>query len=156
MKKLKIYSKTAFSILTLLFLFTATNALAQSAKVVTMKGTDQLRFSVESIQATPGQKITVKLTNDSKFPAAAMSHNFVLLKQSVDAEAFDKASVMHAENGYIDPKLKDQIIAQTSMAAGGKTVEVTFNAPKKPGKYLYICTFPGHFGAGMKGTLTVK
>lgn len=156
MKKSKNYSKTALVMLSIFFLFISANVLAQSAKVVAIKGTDQLKFSVESIQATPGQKITVKLTNESKFPATAMSHNFVLLKESVDAEAFDKAGMKHADNGYMDPKLKDQIIAHTSMAGGGQTVEVTFNAPKKPGKYMYICTFPGHFGAGMKGILTVK
>lgn len=156
MKNLKNHSKTAFVMLSILFLFISANALAQSAKVVAMKGTDQLKFSVQNIQATPGQKITVKLTNDSKFPAAAMSHNFVLLKESTDVEAFDKAGLKHADNGYIDPKLKDQIIAHTGMAGGGQTVEVTFNAPKKPGKYMYICTFPGHYGGGMKGTLTVR
>ncbi|HZJ18918.1 MAG TPA: plastocyanin/azurin family copper-binding protein [Pricia sp.] len=121
-----------------------------------MKGTDQLRFSVEKIEAAPGQKITVKLSNDTKFPAVAMSHNFVLLKQSADAKAFDKASTQHADNGYLAPELEDQIIAHTGMAGGGETVEVTFNAPEKPGEYIYICTFPGHFAAGMKGTLTVK
>lgn len=156
MKKLTNYSKNTFTMLTIFFLFISANTLAQTAKVVAITGTDQLKFSVENIQATPGQKITVKLTNESKFPAAAMSHNFVLLKQSADPEAFDKAGMKHADNGYIDPKLKDQMIAHTGMAAGGKTVEVTFNAPTKPGKYLYICTFPGHFGAGMKGILTVK
>lgn len=156
MKNLKNHSKAAFTMLTIFFLFISVNAIAQNAKVVAIKGTDQLKFSVENIQATPGQKITVKLTNESKFPAASMSHNFVLLKESTDAEAFDRAGMKHADNGYIDPKLKDQIIAHTGMAGGGQTVEVTFNAPKKPGKYMYICTFPGHFGAGMKGILTVK
>lgn len=156
MKKLKNSSKTAFAILTILLLFISTNALAQDAKVVGMKGTDQMRFSVESIEAAPGQKITVKLSNYSKFPAVAMSHNFVLLKQDTDAEAFDKASVKHPDNAYIAPELKDQIIAHTGMASGGQTVEVTFNAPKKPGKYIYICTFPGHYASGMKGVLTVK
>jgi uncharacterized cupredoxin-like copper-binding protein len=33
---------------------------------------------------------------------------------------------------------------------------VTFTVPKKPGVYTFICTFPGHFAGGMKGTLTVK
>ncbi|MEO8934633.1 MAG: plastocyanin/azurin family copper-binding protein [Xanthomarina sp.] len=156
MKTLKTNSKGAFLVLTILLLLITSNAFAQKAKVIDMKGTDELRFSVENIQATPGQIITVKLSNESKFAAAAMSHNFVLLKPSANAEAFDKASLKHPANGYIAPELEGQIIAHTGMAAGGETVEVTFNAPKKPGKYLYICTFPGHFGAGMKGTLTVK
>ena len=42
------------------------------------------------------------------------------------------------------------------MAANGQEVSTTFKAPAKPGTYPYICTFPGHFFAGMKGTLIVK
>ncbi len=156
MKKLNNSSKAAFAVLIIFSLFISTNAIAQNAKVIEMKGTDQLRFSVENIEATSGQKITVKLSNDTKFPAVAMSHNFVLLKQSADVEAFDKASAQHADNGYIAPELEGQIIAHTGMAGGGETVEVTFDAPEKPGEYIYVCTFPGHFAAGMKGTLTVK
>lgn len=156
MKNLKSNSKTTVTILFFFFLCITTSIFAQNAKMIEMKGTDQLRFSVENIEATSGQKITVKLGNDSKFQASAMSHNFVLLKKSTDVEAFDKASTQHPENDYIAPELEDQIIAYTGMAGGGGTVEVTFNAPTKPGKYTYICTFPGHFSAGMKGVLTVK
>jgi len=28
--------------------------------------------------------------------------------------------------------------------------------PAAPGSYPYVCTFPGHFVAGMKGNLVVK
>jgi uncharacterized cupredoxin-like copper-binding protein len=28
--------------------------------------------------------------------------------------------------------------------------------PTQPGTYLFICTYPGHFDAGMYGTLTIK
>jgi uncharacterized cupredoxin-like copper-binding protein len=33
------------------------------------------------------------------------------------------------------------------------TLTVTF---KKPGRYAYLCTLPGHAAAGMKGVLVVK
>jgi azurin len=52
--------------------------------------------------------------------------------------------------------MKDKVLAATKLAGNGETVEVTFDAPKTPGVYDFICTFPGHFAAGMKGTLTVK
>lgn len=29
-------------------------------------------------------------------------------------------------------------------------------ALKKPGRYLFVCTVPGHIAAGMKGVLTVR
>ena len=42
----------------------------------------------------------------------------------------------------------------TPLVAPGKSTKltVTLNA----GKLLYLCTVPGHAGAGMKGTLTVR
>jgi uncharacterized cupredoxin-like copper-binding protein len=33
---------------------------------------------------------------------------------------------------------------------------VTFGVPAKPGSYTFICSFPGHFNAGMRGTLVVR
>ncbi len=156
MRTQKNRKKLPAALLTLLLIFTTTATFAQSAKVVTMKGTNQLRFTVEHIEASPGQKITVKLTNDTTLPANAMSHDFVLLKQSTDPKAFATTAAKYKDQDYVAPGSKDQIIARTDMASGGQTVEVTFNAPKKPGDYTYICTFPGHYLAGMKGTLTVK
>jgi len=47
------------------------------------------------------------------------------------------------------------VIASTKMLGPGETATVTFTAPA-PGVYDYICTFPGHALAGMRGTLTVK
>lgn len=135
------------------FLFSA-NTFAQ--RVIEMKGTDQMRFSVESITAKPGEEITVKLLTDSKLPAAAMSHNFVLLKEGVDGRAFSMAAARHKDNEYLDPAKMGDVIAHTSMASGGQTVEVTFKAPTKPGDYEYVCTFPGHYISKMKGILTVK
>ena len=35
---------------------------------------------------------------------------------------------------------------------GRDTVPVEFRAPSKPGKYVYVCTYPGH-ARFMQGTL---
>lgn len=147
----------ALSIIALMTIsLTAPNALAQEAKVIEMKGTNQLKFSKTEITAKPGQKITIRLTTVSNMPAAAMSHNFVLLTAEADASEVAQTSARYADNEYLAPEMEDQIIAHTGMASGGETVEVTFTAPEKAGDYTYICTFPGHFLGGMKGTLTVK
>ena len=65
-------------------------------------------------------------------------------------------SMMARDKEYIPDNGAKWILAHTSLAGGGETVEVTFTAPKEPGEYMYICTFPGHYAAGMKGTLIVK
>ncbi len=135
------------------FLF-STNTFAQ--KTVEITGTDKMKFDVTEITAKPGEEITIKLTTDSKLPAAAMSHNVVVLDQGVDARAFSIASASHKDNDYIDPAQEGDVIAHTKLAAGGETVEVTFKAPSKAGDYEYVCTFPGHYVSGMKGVLKVQ
>jgi len=42
----------------------------------------------------------------------------------------------------------------TSLVLPGKSTKLT--VALKAGKFLYVCTVPGHAGAGMKGTLTVE
>jgi len=44
---------------------------------------------------------------------------------------------------------------KTPLLQPGKSAAlvVTF---KKPGKYSYLCTVPGHAAAGMKGVFTVR
>jgi uncharacterized cupredoxin-like copper-binding protein len=42
------------------------------------------------------------------------------------------------------------------MAGPVEKVEVTFKVPNEAGKLPYVCTFPGHFAAGMRGVIEVK
>ena len=52
--------------------------------------------------------------------------------------------------------MKDAVIANTTLTGPGETAETTFKVPAKPGSYTYLCSFPGHFALGMRGTLIVK
>ncbi|HEX6982606.1 MAG TPA: plastocyanin/azurin family copper-binding protein [Balneolaceae bacterium] len=111
---------------------------------------------LENIKASPGEKIRIRLTTITKLPAGAMVHNWVLLMQGADADAFATAAAMARASDYIPADLADQIIAHTDLAAGGETVEVTFTVPDQTGSYDYLCSFPGHFAAGMSGKLIVE
>lgn len=145
------------SLAVLLFVSLAVSAFAVQAKTtVKVEGTNAMRFSVEKITVSPGEKVTLTLVNNTKLPAAAMSHNWILLKKSADPEAVDQAALKAKANGYVPKSKADQIIAHTGLVAGGESDTITFTAPTEPGKYVYICTFPGHFAAGMKGVLIVK
>ena len=57
---------------------------------------------------------------------------------------------------FIPPAMKSAVLANTSLAGPGETVETTFKVPAAPGKYTYLCSFPGHMALGMRGTITVK
>lgn len=145
------------SMKTILFAAMVLAALAVQAKTVEIEGLDSLAFDTETITVKPGEEVTIKLVSKSDLPASAMSHNWVLLIADADAEAYDQAATQAgSDNGYMPSDMDDQVIAATGMVAGGESDTVTFTAPEEPGDYEYICTFPGHFMAGMKGVLTVK
>lgn len=118
-------------------------------------GEDNLPI-LEGITAEPGEEIRIELTTESELPETAMAHNFVLLTMDADAQTFATAAAQAKDNDYVPADMSDDVIAQTGMAAGGETTEVTFTAPEEPGEYEFICTFPGHYAANMRGTLTVQ
>ncbi|WP_310681743.1 plastocyanin/azurin family copper-binding protein [Aliifodinibius sp. S!AR15-10] len=113
-------------------------------------------LELETISAEPGETIRIQLTTQSQMPATSMAHNFILLTLSADVDAFNSAAIKAKDNSYIPSDLTDQIIAQTDLAAGGETVKVTFTVPEETGDYPFICSFPGHYAAGMEGTLNVE
>lgn len=125
-------------------------------RVIDMTGNDQMKFSVVSIAAKPGETLRIRLKSVGTLPKIAMAHNFVLLAKGTDATAFAAAAASAYSTAYIPPALKAKVLASTAMAGPGETVEVTFKVPAAPGSYAYLCSFPGHFLAGMKGVLVVK
>src|SRR5262245_323713 len=125
-------------------------------RTIEITGTEVMKFDVTEITAKPGEKLRVVLKSVGSMPKIAMAHNFVLLKAGVAAMEVANAAFNARATDFVPADMKAKILAYTGLAGGGETVEVTFTAPAKPGKYEYLCTFPGHFAAGMKGTLTVK
>lgn len=144
------------TIMLVMFAALSTMAIAAQAKTVEIEGTNSLKFSKESITVKPGEEVTIKLSNNSKLPASAMAHNWILLAADADAAKLDEAAAKAKDNDYVPSDMADQIVAHTGLVGGGESDTVTFTAPEEPGDYTYICTFPGHYAAGMKGTLTVK
>jgi azurin len=129
---------------------------AAAARTIAIKGDDTMKYSVVEIVAKPGEQLRIRLTSAGTIPKEVMAHNFVLLASGADVNKFVMAAAMARDTAYIPAALKTQIIASTGLAGPGETVEVTFPAPKAPGKYQYICSFAGHFQAGMTGWLIVK
>jgi azurin len=129
---------------------------AQPPRVVNLTGNDSLQYSLTTVRAKPGEKITVVLRTMSMQPAAQMAHNFVILKPGANVDQFTMMAGMARDQGFIPPKLKDQILVATPMAAANEVAKATFIAPTKPGTYVYFCTYPAHYSGGMKGTLIVK
>jgi azurin len=155
---------------------TATSSLALAALVAAALGSVPAR-SVAQTAAGP-RTIVIKAFDDEvrrddhpgqagrataraagwrgTMPRIAMSHNFVLLRSGVDAKAFADKAIAARATAYVPPELKSQVIVVSALIGNGEKTEVTFKAPMAPGRYEYICTFPGHCVVGMKGVLIVK
>jgi len=133
----------------------AAGAAAKGVRTVEIVGTDDMKYSVTTIAAKPGEQLRVRLTAKGAMPKIAMAHNFVLLAKAADAAKFVNAAAMARATEFVPAEMKAQVLASTTLAGAGETVEVTFKVPTA-GTYTFLCSFPGHFQAGMKGTLTVK
>jgi azurin len=131
-------------------------AAAKGVRTVEIIGTEDMKFSLANIAAKPGEQLRVRLTSKGAMPKIAMAHNFVLLTKTAKVEDFATAAMQARATEFVPPEKKGDVIAHTALAGAGETVEVTFKVPAAAGAYPYICSFPGHFQAGMKGTLTVK
>jgi azurin len=127
-----------------------------AGRTVELTGGDDMKYNTTTITAKPGEALHIVLKNVGTLPKIAMSHNFVLLALSANVDEFIKSSMNAQATDYIPADKKAQVLASTKLAGPTETVEVTFKAPAKPGSYSYMCTFPGHYAAGMKGTLVVK
>ena len=125
-------------------------------RTVRLTATDNMKFSLASFTAKPGELLRVVLTAVGVQPASQMAHNFVLLNPTADKATFVMMAAMARDSGYMPPALQRDVLASTDLAAAGQTVEVTFKAPAQPGSYPYLCSFPGHYNGGMTGTLIVK
>ena len=129
---------------------------AGAARTIELTGGDDMKFNLAQIEAKPGETLRVVVKNVGTIPKIAMGHNFVLLTLGSDAAAFSNAAVMASATEYIPQDQKAKVIASTKLTGPGETAEVTFKVPAKPGSYPFLCSFPGHFTAGMKGQLVVK
>ena len=134
----------------------ATPAGDPTPRTIAMTANDNMKFSVTEISAKPGERIRIALRVMGTMPKIAMAHNVVVLKKGTNLDAFINASATARATDFIAPAFKKQIVAATPMAGAGETVDVTFAAPSAPGRYDFVCSFPGHFAGGMRGVLVVK
>ncbi len=117
---------------------------------------DDMKFTVTRIEAAPGEAITLTLHNVGRAPKAAMGHNWVLLTSDADARAYSMSAMSAISTEYLPAAKSAQVIAHTRLLGPGESDKITFNAPSEPGRYPFVCSFPGHFLNGMGGVLIVK
>ena len=129
---------------------------AGAVRTIDIVANDEMKYSVTAITAKPGEQLRVRVIARGVLPKVAMAHNFVLLKPGTNELKFLEAGAMFRDTDFIAPAMMGNVLAKTTLAGPGETVQVVFTVPTKPGNYTYLCTFAGHFQAGMKGVLIVK
>lgn len=110
-----------------------------------------LKFDKTELAVKAGDKVKLTFNNNDDMP-----HNFVFVnpeKADEVGEAALKLGLDGMEMSFI-PR-SDEILAHTNLVAPKDVESIYFVAPKEPGIYQYVCTFPGHHTI-MRGILIVE
>ena len=107
---------------------------------VAVHTTDAMRFDPASLAVKQGETLRLRIHNDGKLP-----HEFVL---GTKEEITEHAEMMR--------KMPNMVHADPNSVrvAPGKDGEIVWTF-SKAGKFLYACLIPGHWEAGMQGSITV-
>lgn len=113
---------------------------------------EELAFDHVTLTAPAGATVELIFHNRSNH----LQHNWVLANggDEVAMAIYEAAMAAGVKQRWLPPA-SAQIIAHTPLVNSGKRATITFQTPTQAGDYSYLCTFPGHFLAGMKGTLTL-
>ena len=104
-----------------------------------------LEFDPPAIAAKQGSRVRIRFMN-----AGTLPHNFVLVRNENDIDEM-AAAAMKQGGDYIPAALKGKMLAFTTLASPGQTLDVIFVMPP-PGVYTYVCLMSGHANS-MTGVL---
>lgn len=110
---------------------------------------NQMAYMQTEFTVKAGQEVVLIMNNTATVPV--MKHNIVILNDESKVQEVG-TQALSAPNNLPD---HPAIIAATPMADAGAQTQVKFTAPTQAGKYIYICTYPGHY-AMMKGYMIVE
>ncbi|MCX6854538.1 MAG: plastocyanin/azurin family copper-binding protein, partial [Verrucomicrobia bacterium] len=126
--------------------------VAERGNVIQVQAAAGLQFAPTQLRVTPGSKVRLVFSNPD-----IMMHNWVLLTPGSVNEVGALADQFAAQadamaKGFLPTSNK--ILQASKLLGPNAKEELIFEAPKQPGEYPYICTFPGHWRI-MKGVLVV-
>jgi putative heme-binding domain-containing protein len=118
---------------------------------------ERMLFTPREFVVKPGQRVKLVFTNPD-----ATDHNLVIVKPDALAEVGMAANEMardprNAASDFVPPQKRSLILQATAMIGPTRsaTIDVLrFEAPREPGVYPYVCTFPGHWVV-MNGVMVV-
>ncbi len=93
---------------------------ASTGRLVEITGGDDMKYSVTSISAKPGETLRIRLVSKGTLPKIAMAHNVVVLKAGAKQIDFVNAASQARATDFIPPDMKDQVLAATTLAGPGR------------------------------------
>jgi azurin len=125
----------------------------KGARTVTIEVDKNLSYKVRSFTAKAGEPIELTLLNPDSVP-----HNWALVKPGTRAKVGDLVNKIIAEpdaaSRHYIPRT-DDVLVYTDVVPAQEQFTIRFRAPSKPGRYPYLCTFPGHWMV-MNGEMIVE
>ena len=110
-------------------------------RVVEIRMLDELRFDPSEVEVRVGETVTFQVTNAGQLP-----HDFALGDEATQAEHEAEMA-----EGEMAGRGEPNVLTLQSGERGELTWRFT-----NPGTILYGCHVPGHYDAGMVGTLTIS
>ena len=114
---------------------------------------NQMQFAPAELRVRAGQPVRLVFENPDLMP-----HNLLLTAPDAAEEVGALADAMAAEPGALARHYvpaSPRILHATPLVEPGQRAELVFTAPATPGRYPYLCTFPGHWRM-MRGVLIVE
>ena len=111
---------------------------------------ESIKYDVKTLEVPVGKKLQLVFNNPD-----VMQHNLIIVKPGAADKVANLAIELGAEGfkKQFVPESSDILAASKLLDPGKKeTIEITFD---KPGKYPFVCTFPGH-AILMRGEIVVK
>ncbi len=120
-------------------------------QTVSVQGVDGLKFSLASVEVKAGSRVRLDFANVSD-----MLHNVVIARPGSATRVADAALKLGLDGQRLNfvPAM-DDVLYNTALLEPRKSETIYFVAPKLPGEYAFLCTFPGH-AATMQGTMRVR
>ena len=126
---------------------------ALGARVFSLRSVrEQMRYDVARIIVEAGKPFQIIFEN-----ADMMPHNVAIVEPGARQEIGAKADAMPAvpdRRGRLFVPDDRRILAATAMVEPGRTERLRLIAPRRPGNYEYVCTYPDHWKT-MYGKLVV-
>ena len=104
---------------------------------------EEMRYDTRFFAVEAGRPVQIVLQNEDLMP-----HNLVITTPGSMREVAELGAALAPDQGdqgkqYVPAS--DSVLIATRMVQAGKQERLTFTAPREPGEYPFVCTFPRHW-----------